>query len=532
VRISAAIDPTLDLPITLLDNGIPLGTLVSPSYSWDWATAAVPEGTHTIVAEVALTSGPVRSDAVTIVVDRTPPIVVSRTPAPGASNVMLRAPIQIAFSEPIRLTRPPDATFSLSTGGTTPVAIQPALDAQGRTAILRIEDPAGVAPPAKLAGTIGPGVTDLAGNPLAVPTGEWSWDVPGHVMLPPTPLCPGLPAGNRLPVFAVGSDLVPVLASATPITLSDGAHCQLQVSRYEAQRWIRYDAGAAGPFSGDFDSALRGAALALTPDDQPVVAWRPGATPDPGRIDVATWTGATWKSYPPIVPATGVAFPIIHPLLRVGPDGRPVLLGAAGAAADRAFLARWTGSAWAEEFGAVPIVSPQPFVGMPFDMILDDGGSPIVGWVNPITTGHVATWEDSSWTFAADVPDMTQPSLALDSTGAPMIVSQGSGTLLVQHRASATVWQPHPTVNVPPQSRHPRLAAGPDGFPVVAWYDAQTKSVGMGRWVGQRWNTRAAFLSPSNAADEAPQLIVDRHGTAWAGWRDTDGQFNIWMLNY
>jgi hypothetical protein len=445
---------------------------------------------------------------------------------------MLRAPIQVAFSEPVRLTRPPDATFSLSAEGTTPLAIHPALDAQGRSATLRIDDPAGFSLPSKLAATIGPGITDLAGNPLTVPSGDWSWDVPGHVKLPPTPLCPGLPAGHRLPVFAIGSNLVPVIASATPIPPSDGIHCQLQVSRWQAQRWIRYDGGSTGPLSDDVDSAMRGAALALTPDDQPIVAWRPSHVPDPGEIDIATWTGGAWQSYPPITPATGISFPIIYPLLRVARDGRPVLLWAAGASAETHFIARWTGSAWAETFGTVPISSQLPFTGTHFDMILGDGGYPIVGWINPANRGQVAAWDGAVWSRAPEIFDSTEASLALDSTGAPMIVSGGSGWFFVQHRAGVSTWQPQPALAVPLQSRHPRIAAGPDGQPVVAWYDAQTKSVGLARWVGQRWDTRAAFFSPANAVDEAPQLIVDRHGTSWAGWRDTDGQFNVWMLNY
>ena len=32
--------------------------------------------------------------------------------------------------------------------------------------------------------------------------------------------------------------------------------------------------------------------------------------------------------------------------------------------------------------------------------------------------------------------------------------------------------------------------------------------------------------------DKYGQMIVDRHGTAWVGWRDTAGQFNLWMSNY
>ena len=127
---------------------------------------------------------------------------------------------------------------------------------------------------------------------------------------------------------------------------------------------------------------------------------------------------------------------------------------------------------------------------------------------------------------------MTEGGVALDSTRAPMIVSGGSGFFLVQHRVSADTWQPHPAIAVPPQARHPRIGAGADGRPVIAWYDAQTKSVGMGRWLGQRWDTRVPYFSPSNAADEAPQLVVDRWGTAWIGWRDTSGLFNLWMPNF
>src|SRR6188474_772638 len=52
VRITAAIDPVLELPIVLLENGSALATLSPPSFSFDWPTAGVPEGAHTITAEV------------------------------------------------------------------------------------------------------------------------------------------------------------------------------------------------------------------------------------------------------------------------------------------------------------------------------------------------------------------------------------------------------------------------------------------------------------------------------------------------
>jgi hypothetical protein len=127
---------------------------------------------------------------------------------------------------------------------------------------------------------------------------------------------------------------------------------------------------------------------------------------------------------------------------------------------------------------------------------------------------------------------MTEPYLAFDAAGAPMIVTGGRGAFFVQHLTSGDLWQPQPAIATPPQARHPRLAAGPDGSPVLAWFDAQTKSVGMGRWIGERWDIRAYAFSPPNAMDEAPRMVVDRQGTAWLGWRDTTATFNLWMSNY
>jgi hypothetical protein len=115
-----------------------------------------------------------------------------------------------------------------------------------------------------------------------------------------------------------------------------------------------------------------------------------------------------------------------------------------------------------------------------------------------------------------------------------MVVSAGSESFLVQRLVDGTAWQllPVPAM-VPPQARHPHIAAGPDGLPVVAYFDAQTIAVGITRWTGQRWDIRAyAFGEGRVALDEAPQLIVDRQGTAWISWRESTGLTNLWMSNY
>src|SRR6266496_1100361 len=104
VHITAALDPPLDLPIELRKDGAAFTTLVPPAYEYSWDTTKAVEASYVLTAEVAFSSGMATSAPLTIVVDRTPP-TISRTPSPGAGDVMLRAPIQVAFSEPIVLSQ-------------------------------------------------------------------------------------------------------------------------------------------------------------------------------------------------------------------------------------------------------------------------------------------------------------------------------------------------------------------------------------------------------------------------------------------
>jgi hypothetical protein len=112
-----------------------------------------------------------------------------------------------------------------------------------------------------------------------------------------------------------------------------------------------------------------------------------------------------------------------------------------------------------------------------------------------------------------------------------MLVASGTAGAILVHRLDGDAWRPLPPAAVPPQAKHPRIAAGPSGFPVVAYYDAQTSAIGLARWSGQRWDTRA-FAFANDAIDQTPQIVVDHNGTAWIGWRDAASRFNVWMSNY
>jgi len=513
VRISAAIEPPLDLPIQLRKDGAAFTTLMPPSYEYTWDTTKAIEASYTLTAEVDFSDETARSIPVTVVVDRTPP-TLERTPTPGAVDVALRAPIQVAFSEPVILSRAPEGSLALSNNGSI-VPTYVTLDSQRRTATIAIRDPSALQLPTTLVATITGPITDRAGNVATLPSSDWFWDVPTFVKLPPVAVDPNIPPATRLPVFSIGPDLEPVVATASSVG-------QIRVSQYDGATWEPLP-----PPSDDVDSASGGVALAVA-GGQPIVAWRRSGN-GPAEIDVSSWNGTAWDPLPGIALASGGASPKSAPILRVGPDQRPVILWSTG---DQYFLARRTQTAWNQTFGTIPIATLLPFDGNNFDMILDDGGDPIVSWINPNGTGHVSIWNGGAWLPTPDSLSVSEPFLALDSNRRPMrVVSGGPGALLVQHLAGDDDWQILPVAPVPPQAKHARIAAGPSGLPVVAYYEAQTASVGMARWTGERWDTRA-FTFGAAAIDQPPQIVVDQNGTAWIGWRETANQFDIWMPNY
>ena len=508
LTISAAIDPDLDLPIVLrLDDVGIIKTLASPSESYGWNTIGLPEGAHTLVAEVAFSSGPATSAPVIVNVDRTPP-TVTLSPTPGSTRVILRSPITASFSEPVVLSRPAGETFSLSVPGTTiPSAVT--FDAQKQTATIAIADLSSVPLPAAFTATIASTITDRAGNLLEPPIGTWSWSVPEWITFP------RLESGYR-PVLAIGSDLTPVLAWSLFTYAGGTLNYQLQVAKYDGFGWTQF-----GPPSSNINSAGNGIDVSLDAGNRPLAIWRETSA----DFQAAAWTGTSWDtSFPPLSAAFGPDSDAGAAMLRLDRVGRPVVIWSEQAPSARhdVFLARWNGEEWDRGFDPIEVPSS-----VQFDMVV--GENPIVSWILPAGTGHVSVWSGTSWTPAPDVPGMTEPFMAFDSAHGPMVVTSQPGTLLVQRLVNGSAWQLLPAANVPPQVRYPRIAAGPDGLPVVAYYDAQTRAVGMARWTGQRWDTRAVGFG-SNAFDETPQLIVDRQGTAWIGWRDS--QLNVWMSNY
>ena len=148
LRPSASLQPTTVYTATLLSgaNGIKdtSGNALASDFTWSFTTAAP---------------------------DLTPPTVVSVSPANGATNVAVGAPVGATFSEPISAASVTGTSFTLRDGGGNAVAAS--VSTNGSTATL--QPGAALQPATTYTATLlsgANGIKDLSGNPLA---SDFTW---------------------------------------------------------------------------------------------------------------------------------------------------------------------------------------------------------------------------------------------------------------------------------------------------------------------------------------------------------------------
>jgi len=79
----------------LVDNRL-LTTLAAP-YTYQWSTTSTVEGAHRLTAKATSAGNTFLSDSREVVVDRNPPQIASRLPAPGTQDVWVQQPIEATF---------------------------------------------------------------------------------------------------------------------------------------------------------------------------------------------------------------------------------------------------------------------------------------------------------------------------------------------------------------------------------------------------------------------------------------------------
>jgi len=505
--------------IQLLEDATVLATLDSPApYTFTWDTKGIADGTHTLVAQATVDGQPITSAPVTITVDRTAPTVVATSPAPGATNVVLRAPIVVTFSEPILASSFTASALTLQIGGAV-VPTTAMLSSDGMSATIAITDLSSFALPAAFSVTLATTITDLVGNALIVPTAPWTWSVPDWIKYAPI-------ASTTAPAIAVGSNFQPVIAYTRCIANSSSTCVDdLFVAASDGQAWNSFGqvTDLVGPGSLDLDA-----------QGHPVVA---GIGSSVGSILVslrlATWNGSSWdSSLSPLGIDTSYAF-AASPLVRLDPSGRPVVAwkDAVNATEADVGVARWTGTSWDRSFGKLGLTG----VGSA-SLILDGSGNPIVGFTVrgtgfvSLPTASFRAWGGTAWTSSGGI-FLGEPFVAIDQASEPMMVAGST----VDHYSSGA-WLPAISTAIPASSNSGgfHLATGLDHKPVVAWLDTTaTAEVGLARWTGTQWNARAGLFNAGGvvATTEAPGVLVDARGSAWAYWRE-GSSVNVWMSNY
>lgn len=479
--------------VELLANGALVGPMSgSPDsgYTIAWDTTGFAEGSYQIVARATRDDTVVPSAPRTVVVDRTPPVLVARAPAPGANQVTALAPITATFNEPMdpeSLNNPPDAPTSAppriallsggpSSGTALPVVVEQSAD--GRTLTIT---PVSPLPTNTLYAVRLQGLTDRAGNAMEEQT--WSFSVP---------------------LFAV----------ASPVLNLDAA--------------------------GDETSIAGRPVLALDGLAQPVLAWARGVTLGaPSRIEARRRIGAEWVSLPPLETPGQIA----DLSMDLDPSGQPVVAWTentpntfgcsgvgAGIFAPQLFAARFNGAAWVPlgdgSLNLTPCSSPR-LPRLKVDTLCRPvlvSGQGFFGFTMP-----VLRFEGGAWALLGNVPPRAVPAgssnllelrLALDGN-TPLVLASENRSGQIDYfvsRLDGTAFVPvGPRVLLSMVDRRAALEIDPSGRPVVAIPLTVTSGLRVLRFDGAAWQELGASVTTASA--DEPSLIFDADSTPSVAWK-------------
>ena len=461
--------------VRLLEDGATLTDIGAPPYTFDWDTTTVAEKSYQIGAQTTAGGQTVASAPVTIVVDRTPPSIVSKAPDSGASNVSLADPIQIVFSEALAPTSVSSGSVALALAG-APVGVTATLGNDGKTIAIALADRSSLALPGTMTETVSSGITDLAGNAFA--GAMWSYAVPLWVDL-------GTVAG-------IGPQMV-LDASGEP-TVATWINGTIQIARHTGN--TTWDTSIPSPQTSGQSAGIPGfgstkAGLFL--------AWNEsGASSEP--VHVSRWTGTAWDtSYGTLLTTLGDSTTSLA--IAFTAAGQPVVRWDESSLGTnhRGHVSRWTGSAWS----AYPDFTMGTCDMSPCRIAIDSSDFPVVE-----ANLRISRWSGSSWTALPGTG--AGNGLVLDSAQQAIAfrVSQTLEVIAVSPAGVASTYLPvlnsapmSPAVN---QAGQVALASG--DRPIVTWLqydgptttDATTSDLHVAGWTGTAWDQGYGVFHAAN----------------------------------
>jgi Bacterial Ig-like domain len=545
VQVSISSDPQGS--VVLLKNGVLLATLSAP-YKYAWDTAPEPEGQYVLTARIRPTNqgfdspSDIVSPPRTVIVDRTPPTVVNRAPAPGSSNVRLDDPVSLTFSEPVNPASVTDASVNLlSSGSSTPKTL--ALSSDGKTLTVKPTQALDPGNPVTFSATPSSAITDLAGNALVVPADAWNWTLPVWWTVGGATLNQDATSDVFTPRIVLDAKGDPIVAWSEYV----GADSKVFVKRWTGKAWA-----IIGPGAVNVSGSAVSVSLALEPGGNPVIAWSevaPGVYD--GRVMVKRWNGSSWLSVGPVMNIDQNKR-AVDPTLVVDSSGSPFLTWAedvsnTSSPLTNVFVKRWTGASW-EVVGQKTVNQNAAKMAFNPTITLATSGNPVVAWgeIDDANASKVFVkfWDGSSWQLrgnGAINKDTEQ------GVGTPALAFNASGTLFVAYSETANPapnvfvkrWTGSAWETVGPGTvnqdaglvgQYPSLTVDPNGSPVVAWSESYGRrkppASYLKRWSGSSWALvgGGSVSRDPNPISSNPSVVLDSSDRPFVVLLESTGQ--------
>lgn len=290
-----------------------------PPYSYVWDTRTEDEREYVLTIHAFFGAREAVTPPLTVVVDRTPPSVVERTPVEGTRNVWLWDPITLRMSEPVLASTVTESSIVVSGMGSASIRKTTTLAADEMSFEIELESRPTL--PSDVTVEVTPAITDYAGNPAV--RDSWSFNAPEWSSVP---IDFGTPDVQLLGLEAHAHDSIFVTGRPTPGT-------GFYVAEWDGARWQSLG-GLLGP------RTQAGPTLCASDDGNVFVAW--SAYNSDGTVltlYAARWDGTTWLE-------TDVATGSYGDLLLACEGSTVTLMGGYFGPPHFIDFWRWDGAAW------------------------------------------------------------------------------------------------------------------------------------------------------------------------------------------
>ena len=493
--------------VDILKDGATLATVASaPPFTTEWDTTKETEGSHQISARATISGHVVMAPAVTVVVDRQPPMIKSQMPVGGAGNVLLSDPIEIHFSEALDPKTVNGSSIALSTpAGSLPTSVT--LSSDGTTVSIVVTDRSSLTFPASVTESVAATVADLAGNQLGAGA-SWSWTAPRWVTL--------ASFTGQTPSVAIGPDDHPIVSY-----VSSGG---VGIAKYAPG--AVWDVSIPPPVTSAVTAA---APIAVDMTGTPVLAWSAGHTFVAPYTTTAGWDTSAYGN----VPDTGTLGSVSD--LKLDGMGQPVVgwsrQGCQMCAAS-ALVARWNQAAWEPLFAGTTAIA----TGVPLLQVDSMGAPALIS--NTGNGSKILKYTGGSWLpiDTSGVSGGTQAvadTLALDGQDRPVVVAeiaQGPTIFRVQYLNAGTwanLGAPWPSTSATtPNEVH--LVLDGSGNPTLVWSEIANgeQSLHVAKFTGTAWDPMYDPLSGffgANTNASGASVVIDKAGAPVVVWQESSG---------